>query len=46
MDQEATPWRTVLRSADRLFRATTHPAAVDNDYAIWTAFDNHHWPAL
>jgi thiol-disulfide isomerase/thioredoxin len=28
MDQEATPWRTVLRSADRLFRATTHPAAV------------------
>ena len=21
MDQEATPWRTVLRSADRLFRA-------------------------
>ena len=28
MGQEATPWRTVLRSADRLFRATTHPAAV------------------
>ena len=28
MDGEATPWRTVLRSADRLFRATTHPAAV------------------
>ena len=28
MDQEVTPWRTVLRSADRLFRATTHPAAV------------------
>ncbi len=28
MDEEATPWRTVLRSADRLFRATTHPAAV------------------
>src|SRR5215211_7177476 len=28
MDQEATPWKTVLRSADRLFRATTHPAAV------------------
>jgi thiol-disulfide isomerase/thioredoxin len=28
MDQEATPWRTVLRSADRLFRTTTHPAAV------------------
>jgi thiol-disulfide isomerase/thioredoxin len=28
MDQEATPWRTVLRSTDRLFRTTTHPAAV------------------
>ena len=27
MDQEATPWRTVLRSADGLFRTTTHPAA-------------------
>src|SRR6202008_3043405 len=23
-----------------------HPVAVDNDYAIWTAFDNHYWPAL
>jgi hypothetical protein len=28
MDQEASPWRTVLRSGNRLFRATTHPAAV------------------
>jgi thiol-disulfide isomerase/thioredoxin len=24
----------------------TYPVAVDNDYAIWTAFDNHYWPAL
>jgi len=23
-----------------------HPVAVDNDYAIWRAFDNHYWPAL
>jgi hypothetical protein len=23
-----------------------HPVAVDNDYGIWTAFDNHYWPAL
>jgi thiol-disulfide isomerase/thioredoxin len=23
-----------------------HPVVVDNDYAIWTAFDNHYWPAL
>jgi thiol-disulfide isomerase/thioredoxin len=22
------------------------PVAVDNDYAIWTAFANHYWPAL
>jgi thiol-disulfide isomerase/thioredoxin len=23
-----------------------YPVAVDNDYRIWTAFDNHYWPAL
>jgi thiol-disulfide isomerase/thioredoxin len=23
-----------------------YPVAIDNDYAIWTAFDNHYWPAL
>jgi hypothetical protein len=23
-----------------------YPVAVDNDYAIWEAFDNHYWPAL
>jgi thiol-disulfide isomerase/thioredoxin len=23
-----------------------YPVVVDNDYAIWTAFDNHYWPAL
>jgi hypothetical protein len=23
-----------------------HPVAIDNDYAIWRAFDNHFWPAL
>jgi thiol-disulfide isomerase/thioredoxin len=22
------------------------PVVVDSDYAIWTAFDNHYWPAL
>src|SRR3954465_14540749 len=22
------------------------PVAVDNDYEIWAAFDNHYWPAL
>jgi thiol-disulfide isomerase/thioredoxin len=23
-----------------------YPVVVDNDYTIWTAFDNHYWPAL
>src|SRR5690242_12105389 len=23
-----------------------HPVAIDSDYAIWQAFDNHYWPAL
>ena len=27
-------------------RAIDYPIAVDNDYAIWSAFDNHYWPAL
>jgi hypothetical protein len=32
--------RQATRSEDRL------PVAVDNDYAIWSAFDTHDWPAL
>ena len=27
-------------------RAINYPVAVDNDYSIWSAFDNHFWPAL
>jgi thiol-disulfide isomerase/thioredoxin len=27
-------------------RAIDYPVAVDNDYEIWRAFDNHFWPAL
>jgi thiol-disulfide isomerase/thioredoxin len=27
-------------------RAIDYPVAVDNEYAIWTAFANHYWPAL
>src|SRR6476660_10447216 len=27
-------------------RAIDYPVAVDNDYEIWRAFDNHYWPAL
>jgi thiol-disulfide isomerase/thioredoxin len=34
----------VRREAKRL--RVDYPIAVDNDYAIWHAFDNHYWPAL
>jgi thiol-disulfide isomerase/thioredoxin len=27
-------------------RAIDYPVAVDNDYEIWSAFDNQYWPAL
>jgi thiol-disulfide isomerase/thioredoxin len=23
-----------------------YPVVMDNDYAVWSAFDNHYWPAL
>jgi thiol-disulfide isomerase/thioredoxin len=26
-------------------REIDYPVAVDNDYGIWSAFDNHYWPA-
>ena len=27
-------------------REIDYPVVVDNDYAVWSAFDNHYWPAL
>src|SRR5512134_2347930 len=27
-------------------RDIDYPVVLDNDYAIWSAFDNHYWPAL
>jgi thiol-disulfide isomerase/thioredoxin len=27
-------------------RGIDYPVAADNDYGIWSAFDNHYWPAL
>ena len=27
-------------------RAIDYPVALDNDYVIWSAFDNNYWPAL
>jgi thiol-disulfide isomerase/thioredoxin len=34
-----------IRPALRRFRVE-YPVAVDSDYAIWRAFDNHYWPAV
>ena len=34
----------VRRATER--RAIDYPVALDNDYAVWRAFDNHYWPAL
>ena len=34
----------VRREVDGL--RVDYPVAVDNDYAIWSAFNNHYWPAL
>src|SRR4029450_3404072 len=46
-----TPEFSFEHELDRIRQATTeraidYPVAVDNDYAIWSAFDNHYWPAL
>ena len=27
-------------------REIDYPVALDNDYEVWSAFDNHYWPAL
>jgi SAM-dependent methyltransferase len=27
-------------------REIDYPVIVDNDFAVWSAFDNHYWPAL
>jgi thiol-disulfide isomerase/thioredoxin len=35
----------LVRQATRA-REIDYPVAVDNDYAIWSAFDNQYWPAL
>ena len=34
-----------VRRAARDMRVS-YPIAIDNDFAIWSAFDNHYWPAL
>ena len=46
-----TPEFSFEHEIDRVRTATSergidYPVALDNDYAVWTAFDNHYWPAL
>ena len=46
-----TPEFDVEHDLDNVRRAVKelgvdYPVAIDNDYAIWNAFDNHYWPAL
>src|SRR5262245_57680744 len=46
-----TPEFSFQHDADLVRRATTerdidYPVALDNDYDVWRAFDNHYWPAL
>ena len=46
-----TPEFSFEHEIDRVRQATKereidYPVAVDNDYAVWSAFDNHYWPAL
>ena len=46
-----TPEFAFEHDLDNVRRALQHldvalPLVLDNDYAIWRAFDNHYWPAL
>ena len=46
-----TPEFGFERDSENVRRATKemrveYPIAIDNEYAIWDAFDNHYWPAL
>jgi thiol-disulfide isomerase/thioredoxin len=46
-----TPEFSFEHELERVRQATTERAvdysvALDNDYEIWSAFDNHYWPAL
>jgi len=46
-----TPEFTFEHDVDRVRRAIVereidYPVAVDNDYAVWRAFNNNYWPAL
>ena len=46
----SVPEYTYERIADNVRQATKrlgiqHPVAIDNQYQVWNAFNNHYWPA-
>ena len=46
-----TPEFSFEHELERVRKATNergidYPVALDNDYKVWRAFDNHYWPAL
>jgi hypothetical protein len=41
IEHEIDRVRTAIRD-----RGIEYPVAVDNDFEVWRAFDNHYWPAL
>jgi thiol-disulfide isomerase/thioredoxin len=46
-----TPEFSFEHERQRVRQATTergidYPVALDNDYEVWSAFENHYWPAL
>jgi thiol-disulfide isomerase/thioredoxin len=40
-EHETDPVRQAMKE-----RGIDYPVALDNDYEVWRAFDNHYWPAL
>src|SRR5213075_144237 len=41
-----TPEFSFEHEIDAVRRTIDYPVALDSDYEIWKAFDNHYWPAL
>src|SRR5262249_19055124 len=42
------PFEHVIENVRRAVQEmrVEYPVAVDNEYAVWSAFNNHYWPAL
>jgi len=47
LNSSSTPSRSWMNASNSpAVTCIPFPVAVDNDYAIWTAFSNHYWPAF